>query len=223
MKMKRISIMLAIFGLVASIILGSLVADMDQAIIDHGIRAATRYRALFKWTVAFTAVLIGINFLPFWWKKRQRKRSQLERSKDEFVAITKQLNVVAKTNPSEFIRQAAHTAGSQLEAIEAYIKHFGELYIDGNIHVFEEVEASLKMAQAQMLQNAKSILNRINIGGDLGKIEQKITQNHKIIEDVKMLLGEMVNYLDNKSSLSAKPLESITYSLQMLNETLEEK
>lgn len=198
MNIKRILLVLA----VVSLITGALILDMDRAVIQYGIRTASRIRWVFIITISSLG-LVGSCLLI----KRFPRKSP--------PSLLEQL----ATADSVYGREASR----QLQKMVVYLERFQNLYLDGNIHVFEEVGQSLNTAHRQLFQNAKSILNRLAVEGDEAEIQNKVAQNEKILSEVRVLLNEMVNYLDNKSAMGHSPLESITCSLKMLNDTLGEE
>jgi len=201
---------------------------MDHAIITHGIRAATRYRDIANVSMIVT-VVIGVVYLLFLVVGKIRKKvahvplsepDKKASSEREVHNVLAKLTKVAKESGSERVRYNATITIQQINKIDNYIDRYGNLYIGENVDVFDRVGESLEQAKGQLLQNAKSIVNRISIEGCEDEIEKRVSNNQNIIDDVKVLLNETVNYLDNKTTSSSSPLENITSSLRILNETI---
>jgi len=181
--------------------------DWDQAIIDLHIQTAHQYRNLSNigagvalFSAAVLTVLCSLKKKPV--------------ISDD---VPKRLAAVE----GPFAKSAAKTLG-QLEKMDEYLQRFQRLYVDENVQVFTRIAQALEEAKRQLRQNAKSVLNRISVEDSLEEIEKRVSANDKILADVKKLLAETVDYLDNKSATNRNPLESIALSLKILNETLED-
>jgi len=230
--MKKIHLLLIplLITLVVSIMYRSRVFDMDQAIITHGIRAATRYREIANISAIITVIIAVVYLLLLLIGKVKNKRARgslsefdkKESFEREVDNILSKLREVAKASDSERVRNNADATIGQVYKIDKYIDRFKNLYIGENVDVFDRVAESLDQAKGQLIQNSKSIVNRISIEGCEDEIEKRVDNNQKIIDDAKVLLNETVNYLDNKTTTSNSPLENITSSLKILNETIGE-
>lgn len=231
MKVKTVIAAAILLCLVSWAGFASLVSNHDQAVIDFGIRQVSLFEFIAKgsfFAAVFLAFLLSVPEIIKKILKKQTQEAVLvneknERSQKDWDQVISHLGMKAEEAATAFFRDSASCALSQLKALEACIRQFETLYIDENTYVFEEVATSLGLAKNQMAGHAKSILNRINVEGEPAALEKKLTLNQKILDDVKTLLGETVDYLDNKAALKAQPLENVLYSLRALNETLEEK
>ena len=228
MKKKHLLLIPLAISLLVAIIYRSRIFDLDQAIITHGIRTATRYRNIAD-VSAILAVLLFVVYLlllivgKLKEKKEQGSSSELDKSPEREVNnILSKLTKVAKSGETERTRQSAQITIGQINKIDNCIDRFNNLYIGDNVDVFGRVAKSLEQAKGQLILNSKSIVNRISIEGCEDEIEKRVTNNQKIIDDVKVLLNETVNYLDNKTTSASSPLENITSSLRILNETIGE-
>jgi len=231
MKMKHFLLIPIALSLFASIAYRS----MNQAITSSGISAATSYRANASISAFLTVLLVGVYISFIYIDKTQEEtvqRSELEldkkeknqpNKKDNFKKeihnILSKLMVVVNDGESERVCHNAEIATRQIIKIDKYIDGFNNLYIGENVNVCDSVAVSLDVAKQQFIQNSKSIVNRIIIEGCEDEIENRVASNQKIIEEVKILLNETVNYLDNKTTTSSNTLENITSSLKIFNET----
>lgn len=230
MKKKHLLLIPIAISLIVSIIYRSRVIDFDRAIIIHGIRSATRYQTIANASAILTVVIVVTYLLLLVIGKAKKKTirgsvSEADRKENvekEVNNILSKLTKVAKDSESERVRHNAIITTQQINKIDNYIERFNGLYVGENVDVFSRVAVSLEQAKLQLIQNSKSIVNRISIEGCEDEIEKRVANNQKIIEDVKVLLNETVNYLDNKTTSSSSPLENITSSLRILNETIGE-
>ena len=231
MKNKKLVVALAVFGIVSgviSLIFRSRIFDFDRAIIIHGYRAVRGYRNMSNiFAIAAVLLIAAAVCLSFFLRNSQKKSHKmtlLEESSEEFEEgiIIQRLSMLAKNNESAQIASSAELTISQIKQINNLINRYESLYIDQNVDVFDRVGKSIRNGKQHIIQNAKSIINRITVEGCKDEVKKKLNKNAKLIDDVKVLLNETVNYLDNKSTTSSNPLLSITSSLQILNETIKE-
>lgn len=201
MNHKRFVLAIIGIGLGFFVTFGGLVLNWDAAVIRHGIYLAGFFRALALIGLGMAIAISAVAGVAF-------KRPKI--SEKELVLL--QLRGLDFGQAREMV--------DQLQKMETYFQRFSKLYLDGNVHVFEEVGQSLRLAEKQMLQNAKTLINRLNVEGEVAQIQKKVLQNEKILGDVKLLLNEMVNYLESKTASGNSPLESVTESLKLLNDTL---
>jgi len=222
MKMKHLLLIPILLFLLASI---AYRIQFFDSILNNSISTTVGYHTNAN-IAAILTVLLGVVYIALFYIEKGKKMSvesileaeiQQESFKKELNNILSRLKNLAKN--SEY-NSNAKTTVEQISKINEYIEKFNNLYIGESIDVFSSVNASLELAKKQFVQNAKSIVNHIIIEDCEAEIAKRITSNQKIIEDVKALLNETVNYLDNKSSTASSPLEDITSSLKTLNETI---
>jgi len=225
MKMKHFLLIPIVLSLFSAIAYRSWFSYVDQAI---GINAAIRYRTNANISAILT-VLIGVVYISLLYMEKAKKKtvqgsiSESAKKADferEIHNILSKLVTVAKDSEYERDYQQAKITIEQINKMNKYVDRFNNLYIGEGVDVFDSVVGSLELAKRQLIQNSKSIVNRIIIEGCENEIEKRVANNQKLIEDVKALLNETVNYLDNKTATSSSPLENITASLKILNETI---
>ena len=228
MKKRNLLILPLTLAFALSIFYRVRMSNLDQAIITHGVRTVDRWRT-FSALSEVAVIVIALMFIIFLivdkikTKKAKSTKCCNEEVEMEISNIINELESVAQKTENSTIRQNARFTIEQIEDINKYINRFDNLYTGDSIEVLAKLSKSLKLAKVELIQNAKSIVNRINIEGCENEITNRVSKNHKIIEDVKVLLNETVNYLDNKTTKSSNPLESITSSLRILNDTLGEE
>ena len=202
------------------------ISDIDAAIISYGYRTVNRYRSISNMSmiVAIAMSLVFLLMIVIFKKNKskQRKLNLKEESSPERAEnkLVERLTMLAKDIEPTKKADSAKVTIKHIRQINDLISRFESLYIDQNTDVFERVGQSIEQAKEQIMQNSRSIVNRITIEGCEDEVENKTINNRKIINNVRVLLNETVDYLDNKTTTSTNLLESITSSLRILNQTI---
>lgn len=221
-----VSMILGIISLIAGAGLNFMLADFDDAVIRYGYATASRIQTLSNVLLGLFAVM-AVLFIVL-----------KVTSKAKTVQVKRQDTLEKKTNPhydektimekldflernEQAYRQDLAEAARHIRQINDCLEDLQELKSSNEYEMLDKISFSMNEAKTQILQNAKSIINRVTVEGDRGEIGKKLENSTTIIKQVKALLNETVNYLDTKSPTTSADLENMTKALQSLNQTME--
>ncbi|MBL1224339.1 hypothetical protein [Enterococcus sp. BWR-S5] len=229
MNKKRIQLFLLILagiGLVGGLFFKLRLLDIDQAIINYGSQTVRMYQTLGNVLLGIFVLalllVVGVQ-LTVKAKTARTVKEQAQAKKhnpnyDEADVIAK-LTSLAQQNVS--YESELRQADQLISQINGCLEDLKELQVSNDYELLEKINYSMIQAKTQILQNAKSIINRVTIEGDRQEINKRLENSGEIVQQVKGLLNETVNYLDSKSPSTKADLESMTKALKTLNKTIE--
>lgn len=226
---KKVRTSLIVFGslsLLIAIGIKLLLSDIDEAIIQYGSQTV---RFLTTLSNGLLVVVVLVVAMVIFLQLKQRRQTQ--------TAI-KEKTVAKQTNPhfeeQDLLTRLDHLddpqhlyqedialAKQMIKQMNDYLSDLQDLRSTNEYEILDKIKFSMNQAKTQLLQNTKSIINRITVEGDRKEIEKRLTTNKQILQQVKGLLNETVNYLDSKSPSTKADLDNMTKALQSLNMTIE--
>lgn len=229
MNKKRIQLFLLILagaGLAGGLFFKLRLLDIDQAIINYGSQTVRMYQT-------FGNVLLGIFVLALLLTigiqltlkaktarivKEQAQAKRQDPNHDE-REISAKLNSLLDQHIG--YESELNEASRLIVQINDCLEDLQELQVSNDYELLDKINYSMIQAKTQILQNSKSIINRVTIEGDRLEINKRLENSAEIVQQVKGLLNETVNYLDSKSPSTKADLESMTQALKTLNQTIE--
>lgn len=199
--------------------------DYDQAIIDYGAQQIAFMLVFKNVSLVISVLLLLLAVITLFAKTQKQKQSvKLEQKERETNPFHEESRIVMKLenlqyDTSEYSNYAPPVI-KQIHKINDIFEDFDEVTASYDYPIITSVRNALIKTKLQMLENTKSITNRIVVNGGLSEIEQRIAKNDDAIKQAHDLVIEAVNYVDNKTPQTQVRLESLTESLQELNKTL---
>lgn len=229
MNKKRIQlflIVLAGIGLAGGVFFKIRLLDIDQAIINYGSQTVRTYQTIGNslWGLFALALLSALGLqLTSKAKKARKVKEEAQAKKHDPTyderEILARLTKLTKQNVS--YEAELNEAKRLIDQINASMEDLQELQGNNDYELLDKINYSMIQAKTQILQNSKSIINRVTIEGDRLEINKRLENSGEIVQQVKGLLNETVNYLDSKSPSTKADLESMTQALKTLNQTIE--
>lgn len=223
---KKFSLFIAIPSLIVSVILKVLLFDKDDFIIRNGIAAtkavsALNLIAIIIFVISIIAFIVT-SLMKTSIKQDEIKRDKIEKETNVFYHerdLVLQLNKGIETAPRRFA-DLGNKMLSQLNEMNDGLNDF-ETVTDGyDYPIINSVKDSLISSKLQMLENLKSTSNRIIVEAGEDEIQERIDQNVKMLSEIKDLVLESVNYIDNKSNKTHARLDTLTESLKEINDSI---
>ncbi|MHC5216572.1 hypothetical protein ACYSNR_07880 [Enterococcus sp. LJL128] len=228
MTQKRIRFLLIGTGAIGALVwiaVRVLLLDFDAAVISYGSKTVRTFNTIATAGLIVAALAVaGLIIVVFSQKKEAapkaggkpaKKADQHYDGKD----IVSKLDKLYETHT--VYQKDIVEAKKMIDQIDGCIEDLLELQADNEFEILDKIEYSMRQAKMQILQNTKSIVNRITIEGDPQEITKRLNTNSEILKQVRGLLHETVNYLDSKSPSTRGDLDSMTKALQSLNNTIE--
>ncbi|MFD2388797.1 hypothetical protein [Enterococcus rivorum] len=202
-----------------------MLLDIDQAIINYGSRSVRMYQVFSKSLIGLAFLMIGVFIWLQFRKRMQTVHVMKENAKkieiDPFHEETELVNKLAKLSMSEVYRDSIVKAQDMIEQINDCMSDLNELQENNEYELLDKINASIVQGKIQIFQNTKSIINRVTVAGDKNEINKRLLNSADIVQQVRVLLNETVNYLDSKSPSTKADLDNMTKALQTLNKTIE--
>lgn len=225
-RIQLVLLVLSVIGLAGGIFFKIRLLDIDQAIINYGSQTVRQYQTFGNLLFGLFAVgLLGAGGLQLTMKaktvrrvKAEAQAKRLDPNHDEGEIVAK-LTSLAKQNDS--YEPELTEAKRRIVQINDCLEDLQELQVSNDYEMLDKINDSMIQAKTQILQNSKSIINRVTIEGDRQEINKRLENSAEIVQQVKGLLNETVNYLDSKSPSTKADLESMTKALKTLNQTIE--
>lgn len=225
-KVRNLLISMGLVSLLIGIGLRILLVDIDEAIIRYGSQSVRFFN---NFSIGAFVVVLIVAVLVIYLQLRQSVQAK--------TAI-KEKTVAKKTNPHfeeqdllakldnlddpDLVYQDDIVLAKQLiKQINDNLADLHDLQANNDYDILDKIKFSMNQAKTQILQNTKSIINRITVEGERKEIEKRLKTNQQILQQVKSLLNETVNYLDAKSPSTKADLDNMTKALQSLNITIE--
>lgn len=224
-KGRTLLIAIGFVSLLGGVGLKLLLSDKDEAIIQYGSQTVRMLTTIS--TVAFVIVVVVAIVLIALQLKNRRNTDTLTKEKaaqktDPHFEEQELLTRLDKLDdPHLMYQKDILLAKEMIQQINDYLIDLQELQANNEYDILDKIKFSMNQAKTQMLQNTKSIINRITVEGEPKEIEKRLMTNQQILQQVKGLLNETVNYLDSKSPSTKADLDNMTKALQSLNMTIE--
>lgn len=229
MNTKKTNIILIIIGvisLVVGIIFKVRLLDIDDAIIKYGYQTVKTYQTISNIAFGFFGIAMITMIVLYVMQRSKETKKVEEETKDkksnphhEEQKLTAKLETLYQTEKA--YQAELKVAMGNLYQINDCLTDLHDLQENNDYDLLDKITMSMMNAKTQILQNTKSIINRVMIEGSKEEIGKRLESNSNIIYQVRELLNETVNYLDSKSPSTNEDLENMTKALQSLNQTIE--
>lgn len=224
-KGRTLLIAIGFVSLLGGVGLKLLLSDKDEAIIQYGSQTVRMLTTIS--TVAFViVVVVAIVLIALQLKNRRNtvtltKEKAAQKTDPHFEEQELLTRLDKLDDPHLMYQKDILLAKEMIQQINDYLIDLQELQANNEYDILDKIKFSMNQAKTQMLQNTKSIINRITVEGEPKEIEKRLMTNQQILQQVKGLLNETVNYLDSKSPSTKADLDNMTKALQSLNMTIE--
>lgn len=225
-KGRTLLLAVGLISLLAGIGLKLVLSDIDEAIIQYGsqtVRLLTTLSTVSFVIVAIVAVIVI--FLQLTNSRKTQTAIKKEQTAQKTDPHFEERDLLARLDnlddPQLIYQEDILLAKQIVQQINDYLVDLQDLQSNNDYDILDKIKFSMNQAKTQILQNTKSIINRITVEGDRQEIAKRLTTNQQILQQVKGLLNETVNYLDSKSPSTKADLDNMTKALQSLNMTIE--
>lgn len=225
-KLKSIGIIVGIISILMILIPTVMTLDYDQAIINYGVSLVSLLKTVRLIGITLIIVSIGLFTIPTYLDSRKQateakikvKEKETNPYYEEPIIINKLRNSIGETDNGYI--QYGKKMIRQLNLLNDQIDDYKSVTSEYDYPIIESIDKELMTAKLKFIENAKSINNRLLISNGQDEIVKRLDENDETLNQVKALVLEAINYVDEKTPRTDSNLNNLTESLQELIKTI---